>query len=74
MMSFITKILKEKLLVGPLRVIPALIKFRLRKWLFYPMKGLFGLNVVTRKELFDNDSKKYRILQFGFEELIVVIN
>jgi len=71
MMTFIVNMLKKKILVGRSRVIPGLIKQKLRQLLFSPSVKIFGLNILTREEILNN-REKYKILQFGHKELIGV--
>ncbi len=74
MISFLVKLLKEKILVGHRRgFLSRRIKKPIRKWFASTTARKLGLkiNIVTRKELFDN-REKYCILQFGSEKTIVV--
>lgn len=71
MMSFIVKLLKKKILVGRRRAITGKVKYQLRKWMYSPLIGKRGLNILTREEIVNN-SEKYHVLQFGSEESVVV--
>jgi hypothetical protein len=74
MISFLAKFLKEKILVGSKRgFIFRRIKEPLRAWFASTATEKIGLkiNIVTRKELFE-ETEKYHILQFGSEESIVI--
>ncbi len=71
MTSLIVNLLKKKILVGRRRAIVGVIKYQLRKWTFSNVTEKLGLNIVTREELVKN-SEKYKVLQFGSEETIIV--
>jgi hypothetical protein len=71
MKAFIVNLLKKKILVGRRRAISGIIKYQLRKWMFYTATGKSDLNIVKREEIVKN-SEKYHVLQFGSEESIVL--
>jgi hypothetical protein len=71
MTSLLANTLKKKILVGRNRAIIGRIKYPLRKWMFKTATEKFGLKIVKREDLLNN-SEKYYVLQFGFEESILV--
>ncbi len=70
MIPLLVKLLKTKVLVGHRRTIFVTIRYSLREWMFSILERMFRLNVVRRKELFNN-SESYSVFPFGLEESIV---
>jgi Glycosyltransferase 61 len=47
------------------------LRYPMREWIFRTMVRTLGLNIATREEIFNN-SKKYRVFQFGSKEIIKI--
>lgn len=69
-MIFFINTIKKKILVGRLKAISGVTKYRLRQWLFSPLTKIVGLNILQPEDVLAKKDE-YQILSFGCSETVI---